>query len=92
MKLEAVGRLASFGAGHYFLAHGLYGGGGAGIGAFSAVFGGHLRGGLHAQGNFLVSAHVHVLSFAGYLVFRSIEKVAEQRHRRHNEPDDEAQI
>ena len=92
VKLKFVRGLAGFGAGNYFLTHLLYGRSGAGIGAFAAVLGGHFRSGLQTEGYFLVGAHAHMLSFAGYLVLGGVEIVPNQSHRRYDETNYKAEI
>jgi hypothetical protein len=70
----------------------LHGCRGAGIGAFAAVLRGHFRRGLHAQGYFLVGAHIDVLGFAGHFIFGSVEEIPEKRHRCHDKANDKAEI
>ena len=92
VKLKFIRGLPSFGAGNYFLTHLLHGRRGAGIGALAAVLGGHFRGGLQPEGYFLVGAHAHMLSFAGYLVLGGVEIVPKQSHRRYDETDYKTKI
>ena len=92
VKLEFVGRLASFGAGNDFLTYLLHGGPRLRVGADATVLRSHGRRCLQAQGYFLVSAHAHVLGFASHLVLGGVEIIAKKRDRRHDDGNDEAEI